>query len=256
MLHSPEPALAPLFDDYARYYDALYADKDYQAEANHVAGLIRRHAPNARTLLEFGSGTGHHARLLADMGYQVEGVERSAAMLAHQASAEGFCCRLGDARHIRYGRCFDAVLALFHVINYQRDDDDLHALLANAARHLEPGGVFLFDTWYTPAVLAHPPEARVKHARCGRERLQRTAQPRVHADGRRVDVVYTLEVTDEATAHTHTIRETHPMRHFGLDELDRCAAAHGFERLCAHEFLSGRPASEDTWGVCIVMRKA
>lgn len=256
MLHSAEPVVTPLFDGYAPYYDALYADKDYLAEAEYVAGLVRRHVPQARSLLEFGSGTGHHGRLLAAQGYDVEGVERSAAMLALQGPAAGFRCRLGDARHIRCGRRFDAVLALFHVINYQRDDDDVHALMANAARHLEPGGIFLFDTWYTPAVLAQPPEPRVKHARCGRERLQRTAQPRVHADGRRVDVVYTLEVTDEATAQTHTIHETHPMRHFGLDELDHFAAAHGFQRLSAHEFLSGRPAGDDTWGVCVVMRKA
>jgi hypothetical protein len=34
-----------VFADYARYYDLLYRDKDYAAEAEYVAGLIRKFHP-------------------------------------------------------------------------------------------------------------------------------------------------------------------------------------------------------------------
>ena len=71
-----------VFDEYARYYDLLYQDKDYQAEADYVAGLIRRFHPEARSILELGSGTGIHASLLAKKGFTVHGVERSPEMLA------------------------------------------------------------------------------------------------------------------------------------------------------------------------------
>ena len=71
-----------LFADYARWYDLLYHDKDYAAEARYVAERIERLSPGAKRILELGSGTGRHALLLAEMGYSVLGVERSEEMLA------------------------------------------------------------------------------------------------------------------------------------------------------------------------------
>jgi len=63
----------PVFADYARYYDLLYRDKDYSAEAQYVAGLVRKFHPSARSILELGSGTGIHASLLAEKGFTVHG---------------------------------------------------------------------------------------------------------------------------------------------------------------------------------------
>lgn len=54
-----------VFADYARYYDLLYRDKDYKAEAEYVARLIRKFHPATQNILELGSGTGIHARLLS-----------------------------------------------------------------------------------------------------------------------------------------------------------------------------------------------
>jgi ubiquinone/menaquinone biosynthesis C-methylase UbiE len=62
-----------VFADYARYYDLLYRDKDYAAEAEYVAGLIRKFHPAARSILELGSGTGIHASLPAEKGFTVHG---------------------------------------------------------------------------------------------------------------------------------------------------------------------------------------
>jgi hypothetical protein len=56
---------------YAAYYDLIYRDKDYAAEAEYVARLIRSSVPASRAILELGSGTGRHGRLLAAMGFDV-----------------------------------------------------------------------------------------------------------------------------------------------------------------------------------------
>jgi ubiquinone/menaquinone biosynthesis C-methylase UbiE len=55
------PNSTAVFADYAHYYDLLYRDKDYAAEAEYVVGLIRKFHPSARSILELGSGTGIHA---------------------------------------------------------------------------------------------------------------------------------------------------------------------------------------------------
>ena len=79
-----------IFCDYGRYYDALYPEKNYDAEVSHVSSLIETHAVGARDILEFGSGTGKHGRRLADPGYRVQGIERSATMLALSHDTERF----------------------------------------------------------------------------------------------------------------------------------------------------------------------
>ncbi len=79
---------APVFADYARYYALLYRDKDYVAEADYVAGLVKKYHPDAQSILELGFGTGIHASLLAEKGFTVYGIERSPETLASLNSFE------------------------------------------------------------------------------------------------------------------------------------------------------------------------
>ena len=44
---------------------------------------------------------------------------------------------------------------------------DLLAAFATAREHLNPGGVFIFDCWYGPAVLAERPSVRIKRMEDG-----------------------------------------------------------------------------------------
>src|SRR6478609_3000816 len=71
-----------VFGAYSQYYDLLYKDKDYLGEASYVRSLIEQHYPGARSVLDLGCGTGRHALLLAESGYSITGVDRSAEMLS------------------------------------------------------------------------------------------------------------------------------------------------------------------------------
>ncbi|HXV17836.1 MAG TPA: methyltransferase domain-containing protein, partial [Gemmatimonadaceae bacterium] len=70
-----------VFAGYSRYYDLLYRDKDYGAEALYVSQLIKTHSPDAVSIMEIGCGTGAHAAELAELGYNVTGVDMSEGML-------------------------------------------------------------------------------------------------------------------------------------------------------------------------------
>ena len=70
-----------VFEDYAKYYDLLYSDKNYKAECGYVSSLIQLYAPDALKILEFGSGSGIHGNLLAQTGFVVHGIERSQTMI-------------------------------------------------------------------------------------------------------------------------------------------------------------------------------
>ena len=189
-----------VFQRYSEYYDLLYRDKDYEAEADYVARTLRSVSSQARQLLEFGSGTGRHGRLLAGRGFDVFGIERSESMVAealrtaHSSShiSGSFDCKKGDIKTVELDRVFDAVISLFHVVSYQTSNLDLVATFGNAARHLSAGGIFLFDVWHGPAVLRERPSVRVKRMEDENIRLTRIAEPELDVNAGVVTVNYTV----------------------------------------------------------------
>jgi SAM-dependent methyltransferase len=244
-----------VFDAYSRYYDLLYRDKDYAGEVAYIDSLLSRHALAGRDLLEFGSGTGKHGRLLAERCYRVTGIERSAEMVAQATASEGFSCQQGDICSVQLGRTFDAVLSLFHVVSYQVSNQAIRSVFARAAEHLKPGGLFVFDVWYSPAVYAQQPEVRVKRMSSDELEITRIAEPLIYPNENRVDVNYTIFARDLGSGALQTFTETHPMRHFSQPELAILAEISGFETVTAEEFLSGDEPGDNTWGVCFVLRR-
>lgn len=244
-----------VFNIYSRYYDLLYLDKDYVGEATYIQKLLIRNGIPRGDLLEFGSGTGKHGRLLSARGYTVHGIERSAEMVAETELVPGFTCQHGDITRIALGRQYDAVLSLFHVISYQSSNTQLQAVFANAAAHLDIGGLFIFDFWYSPAVYAQRPSVRVKRMADEQVEITRIAEPTIYPNENRVDVNYTVYARDLSGVKVETFQEIHSMRHFSLPEIDIVAGLHGFERIAAEEFMSGATPGESTWGVCVILRR-
>lgn len=217
-----------VFDAYAHYYDLLYRDKDYEEEANYVASFIRAHNPTATRILELGCGTGGHAVHLAALGYTVHGIDLSDSMLARAnarkaAQPPEVATRLtfgrGDVRTLRTGKSYDAVVSLFHVMSYQTSNSDLLATFETAYSHLLPGGLFLFDFWYGPAVLTEQPELRVKRLEDEHVEITRIAEPELKVNGSTVDVKYTLFIKDKASQQIQQITESHKLRYLFLGEL-------------------------------------
>lgn len=254
-----------VFSSYARYYDLLYRDKDYAAEAEYVAGLIRKFHPSAKSILELGSGTGIHASLLAEKGFTVHGVERSEEMIniARQNVANHPTIQpsnplfsQGDLRSIRLSKFFDVVISLFHVISYQTTNEDVAAAFETARQHLNPGGVFIFDVWYGPAVLTERPDVRIKRMADDQTEITRLAEPVLHPNENIVDVNYQVFVRDLTCQTVAELKETHAMRYFFKPEIELFAKQAGFQCQHAEEWLSCKAIGCDTWGVCFVMKNA
>ncbi len=222
-MRTGDPALSKPFDAYAAYYDLLYAQKDYAGEAAYVDRIIRRYKPDAHSMLELGSGTGGHAIHFAQMGYAVHGIDLSQSMLSQAIARQvpdgvkAPTFQTADLRTFRTDQRFDAVVSLFHVMSYQISDDDLRAAMATAATHLVPGGVFVFDCWYGPGVLADPPSYRTRRLSGHDLSVIRTAHADHYPDKHRVNVRYEIEVRSD---HGHErIDELHAMRYLFTEEI-------------------------------------
>jgi len=252
------------FGDYAQYYDLLYQDKDYQAEALYIDSLLRSRAPGARSILEFGCGTGAHAALLAEQNYTVSGIDVSGNMIARaRERSTGLDPDLqnrlifeqGDLRTYRAEQTFDAVIALFHVMSYQTTHADLQSAFKTASHHLAPGGVFIFDCWYGPAVLTDPPETRIKRYKNDTVELTRIAEPEIDPARNVVTVNYQMFVRKHRSEQAAEVREVHCMRYLFHTEVENYAAINGLDVIHSEEWLTGKAAAMDTWYVCFIGRK-
>ena len=247
-----------VFNYYSHYYDLLYKDKDYKAEIEYVHNLIQEYNPGSNTVLDFGCGTGHHGHLLCKRGYKVYGIEKSPEMVKqanNRYSSLAFKSAVGDIVDTKLEQTFDAVIALFHVISYQTDNEKLILTFRNANRHLKEKGIFIFDVWYSPAVYYQRPVDRIKRIKDDKIEVIRFAEPDIHFRQNIVDVHYQLFTKDLSTEKINEIKEIHPMRHFCEPEIDLLAGHTGFKVVKTEEFFTGNIPSGETWGVCFVLKK-
>ena len=70
------------FRSYGKYYDIIYADKDYEKECDFLEEIFRNYSKIIpKTILDGGCGTGGHAIPLAERGYEVTGIDLSEEMI-------------------------------------------------------------------------------------------------------------------------------------------------------------------------------
>lgn len=99
--------------------------------------------PPPATVLELGCGVGRETRPLVACGYDVTGVDDSAAMLAHVTGARAV---EADLFTLDLGERFDLVLGGSHFVD-DADPDQRAALLATCARHVAPDGAVLLERY-------------------------------------------------------------------------------------------------------------
>ncbi len=245
------------FKDYSAYYDLLYQDKNYLEEAQYVQKIIRSKLPKAVSILELGSGTGKHAEIFCQNGFEVTGIERSAGMVKQSANRNinGFNVYHGDISKTMLNRTFDTVVSLFHVISYLTQMEDLEQTFKLTYGHLNPGGLFIFDTWYKPAVLYQQPEERTKKLENKAVLIERLAKPSIHKEKNMVVVQYDIAIKNKETNQSSSFKEMHPVRYFSIDDIKKLATERGFVLLKAEEFLTAKNLSNATWSSCFILQK-
>jgi SAM-dependent methyltransferase len=96
-------------------YEAWYETEGRAADwmERGLLGWLLAGFPHARSALEIGTGTGHFARWLRDMHWQVVGLDRSAPMLAEAARRDGVALVLGETSALPFAAdAFDVVLLI------------------------------------------------------------------------------------------------------------------------------------------------
>lgn len=130
-------------------YMVVYRHRNWERAIEEVRQMMRwLELPQGSSLLDVGCGMGRHAVALAEMGYQMSGVDLSEPLLQEAREHDGnghVRWEHGDMRSLPYpDSCFDATLNLFTSFGYFNEQDN-RRVLHEQRRVLRSDGCFVID---------------------------------------------------------------------------------------------------------------
>lgn len=140
------------------YYHILYQRHDDSEAKIFIDNLLQALAlPEGARLLDLACGKGRHARYLAERGFDVTGLDISAASIgfARHFEHDHLSFYQHDMRMPFRINYFDGILNIFTSFGYFDSDKDHLITLQNVAKGLKPGGLFLLDFFNSAWVRQH-----------------------------------------------------------------------------------------------------
>ncbi|WP_455359435.1 class I SAM-dependent methyltransferase [Streptomyces sp. SYSU K21746] len=139
-------------------YDVVQSDS---TSAGMCQTLIESHRPDARTLVDFGCGTGRDLEILAKR-FKCIGVDLQPGMVdyAHQARPE-LDIRTGDMRTVRLRKRVDVVACMGNSLAYVHDNKEIGQVFATFAAHTRPGALLVLCSPVAPITRIEPSVATV-----------------------------------------------------------------------------------------------
>jgi SAM-dependent methyltransferase len=198
MAQLPSSAERTYTTDFAAYYDVITAHKDYTAEAEALTRVIAAHcAAPAPRLLDVGCGTGTHAALLAERGFDITAIDAAPEMARRaEDKAPQLTVAVGEIAALDAGE-FDFAYSLFNVINCLDSLEAMFDFLHEIGSRVARGGGVVVEAWNPIAVVALPPEKVVREYATGGARITRTVVPRPDFLRQRLDLDYTVVVEEK-----------------------------------------------------------
>ncbi|WP_299522906.1 class I SAM-dependent methyltransferase [Winogradskyella sp.] len=250
------------FNLYAKYYDLLYKDKDYDNEVSYIEQLLKPHNLQGNIkILELGCGTGNHAQIFSKKGYEVEGVDLSSQMIEIAKNKNKGDKNLsffeGDITTYKSSSKtkFDVIISLFHVVSYQDTNQKIQNTFQTVQHHLKEGGLFIFDFWYGPGVLTDPPVVKEKKLEDKTLLVHRTATPVSDVNKNTVNVLFDIIITDKENNKKELIEETHTMRYFFIPELKYMLDENGLDTEAYYHWMTLNKPTKSSWNVVVVAKK-
>ncbi len=138
------------YKDLAYSYDRLTSDVDYGAVVDFYFEILHRENLRPRSAVDLACGTGSVAKILAQRGMTVTGVDLSEDMLTAAADKCSdldnpplFVCQPLQALHLPRG--VDLAVCALDSLDYIAEPEDCRRAIGRVYKALNPGGIFIFD---------------------------------------------------------------------------------------------------------------
>lgn len=138
------------YTSFASVYDTFMDDVPYEEWGEYLHGLLKEYGINDGLVLDLGCGTGTMTELLADLGYDMIGVDNSADMLEialekKVESGHDILYLQQDMREFELYGTVGAIISICDSVNYITEPDELRRVFFWVNNYLDTDGVFIFD---------------------------------------------------------------------------------------------------------------
>ncbi len=138
------------FDPIAGFYDELMKSVPYRMWVGYLLLLHSTKEAKPKTLLDVCCGTGTMCALLHQEGFEMAGFDLSQEMITEarfkaELDRQDIQYEVANAARFDMGRTFDGAYSFFDSLNYILEPTELASAFRQVAKHLEPGGIFVFD---------------------------------------------------------------------------------------------------------------
>ena len=141
------------YETFAQVYDTFMSNIPYDDWVNYIQKIWQKYSLEPSLILDLACGTGNMSYRLANLGYEMIGVDLSGDMLdeAMEKNAnlppdkKPVLYLNQDMRAFELYGTVDCVLCLCDSINYITDEDELLHVFRLVNNYLEPKGLFVFD---------------------------------------------------------------------------------------------------------------
>lgn len=244
----------PFLDIYAECYDSIHQGKNYAREVMLISKLFQDYEINLKNsrILDFGAGTGMHAKNFALQGISIEAYEPSTPM-ARQARRN--CPSLTINEQLKdITQPFDVVISLFDVLSYQTSEPKLQKYLREISSMIVTGGYVLLDSWHTSGVLLDPPGLREKMFEFKGSSWLRRVSPISTEMEDVFDLKIELLSIPDKKIHYST---NHKLKSYSVEEVEKQLEINGFETLAIGDTQEwDTNFKENSWRFWILAKKS
>ena len=129
------------YKEFAKYYDKFYQNKNYEKEVEFIKKIIKKEDK----IIDIGCGTGIHASLLEEDGFNIDGLDISKEMLELAKTRIKGNLYNQDILDMNINNKYDVIISMFAVLNHLTDLEELKRALINLKKILQADGKIIID---------------------------------------------------------------------------------------------------------------
>lgn len=135
------------YNTFAKFYDKLTENVEYKKRTDYISSFFKRYADKCDTVLDLACGTGSVSKYLADLGYNVIGIDLSDEMLTVASSKQikNAMFIKGDMTDFELPHNVDCCVCSLDGINHLKDIVEVKKCFDCVYNSLNDGGIFVFD---------------------------------------------------------------------------------------------------------------
>jgi SAM-dependent methyltransferase len=244
-----------IYSDYAAAYDRSGQLRFAVLMNVYLEDVLRRHVPPNMRMLDLACGTGTLAILRAEAGWDVTGLDRSAAML-HEARRKSYSTDArvrfveGDIRSFALDAPVGLITCCYDSLNYLLDDGDLLACFRATHRALVEDGMFCFDL-ATEYFLREYWRGTETYQDQGYQQVMHSS----YDEERRLSTLVLDGTVWREDGTVHRFREIHVERPYARASVERLLAQAGFVCEAWYDCFTFEASTERSLRYFVVARK-